>query len=306
VIVKTVYDNQHPEIVWVLNDLGNAYGELGNNTENIRLGEQALTMGKKIFGKDHPNLTNILNDLSNAYGRKNNYARQKQLLKQALTIQKSVGNDRDPKLCTIHFSLGVTCSILNDYKQQKHHLEQALTIKKALLCDRNPDSELAIILAYLGNAYQGLENYSQALAYYRQAQPILEQTQLTIYTQMVAQWQQTCQLKLLLQTATEHISAGDAKQAITYLELILNQTNSPGVLHNLACCHNVVGNKSKAEHYFKQAINRLPNSAIYCEYAHFLYHQQRYQEAIFQLNIAITWQIHGEGLQYGAMEKKHR
>lgn len=58
------------------------------------------------------------------------------------------------------------------------------------------------------------------------------------------------------------------------------------VPHNLACCYHMTGDTIKADAAFQKAIKENQNSGVYCEYGHFLFAQERYEEAIAQLKQA--------------------
>ena len=64
---------EHPETGTTLNNLGNAYGNLGDYQRQKEMLERALKIDEKHFGPEHPSTGTTLANLGLAYGDLGDY-----------------------------------------------------------------------------------------------------------------------------------------------------------------------------------------------------------------------------------------
>eukprot|EP00971_Amphidinium_carterae_P016706 329791-Amphidinium_carterae.1 len=67
-IKEAHYGPDHIEVAQTLNDLGNAYGRLGDAKKTRDYLERALRIQEAQYGVDLPNVAKTLNNLGIAYG----------------------------------------------------------------------------------------------------------------------------------------------------------------------------------------------------------------------------------------------
>ena len=65
----TAQDDHAPRMVATLNNLGNAYGQLGNPSKQRDLLKRALAIFERACGRDHVDLAATLGNLALTYGK---------------------------------------------------------------------------------------------------------------------------------------------------------------------------------------------------------------------------------------------
>ena len=78
----------HWKVAHRLNDLGKAYGSLGDPRKQKDLLERALELLEKHFGEDHFEIAKTLTNLGNAYGQLGDHKKEKDLLERALEMEE--------------------------------------------------------------------------------------------------------------------------------------------------------------------------------------------------------------------------
>jgi tetratricopeptide (TPR) repeat protein len=150
------YGKDHYEMAITLNNLGHAYGDLGD-TEHCRdLLERALVIQEAHYGKEHYEVVPTLISLGNAYSDLGDTARQRNLLEHALAIKEAhYGQDHYQVAITL-VSLGIAYGDLGNTVRPRDLLERALIIQEAHY--GRDHYQVAITLANLGKAYGALGN----------------------------------------------------------------------------------------------------------------------------------------------------
>ena len=116
----------HPDTGIKLNNLGNAWGSIGNYERKKDLLTRALEIFEKHYGRYHPETGIALTYLGNAWGSLGDYEKRKDLLTQALEInEKHYGIDHPQTGITLTY-LGNAWGSLGDYEKQKDLLTRAL------------------------------------------------------------------------------------------------------------------------------------------------------------------------------------
>jgi tetratricopeptide (TPR) repeat protein len=73
--------------IQILNDLGNVYGYIGNNSRKLELLSKALDLSEKYFGRNHMITAQTLTNIGDAYGYLGDYEKQKDSLLRSLDIK---------------------------------------------------------------------------------------------------------------------------------------------------------------------------------------------------------------------------
>eukprot|EP00759_Apiculatamorpha_spiralis_P015410 PhF_6_TR22068/c0_g1_i1/m.31307 len=98
-----------------LNNLGNAYGSLGDHATKKSMLERALRIKKTYYGSDHIEVAMTLNNLGGAYGSLGDHATKKSMLERALRIKKTYyGSD--------HIEVAMTLNNLGNANAYDDHV----------------------------------------------------------------------------------------------------------------------------------------------------------------------------------------
>eukprot|EP00971_Amphidinium_carterae_P161941 3210489-Amphidinium_carterae.1 len=62
--MESLYGPEHPEVAIALNNLGNAYGKLGDSTKERDYQERALRIFESHYGSEHSKVAIMLNNLA--------------------------------------------------------------------------------------------------------------------------------------------------------------------------------------------------------------------------------------------------
>ena len=73
-------------MVATLNNLGNAYGQLGNPSKQRDLLKRALAIFEREYGRESTEVAKTLGNLGNAYGKLGDHAKKRDMLERALAI----------------------------------------------------------------------------------------------------------------------------------------------------------------------------------------------------------------------------
>ena len=83
-IYEREYGSDSTEVAGVLNDLGNAYGALGDLAKSIDVLERALAIKERAYGRDHTEVAATLRNLGNAYRGLGDSAKTRDLLERVV------------------------------------------------------------------------------------------------------------------------------------------------------------------------------------------------------------------------------
>lgn len=147
----------------LLQNLGNAYLDMGDAQSAIKYYKQALRVARETVNRYSEGA--LLGNLGTAYSLLNKYQRSAEYLEQALLIAREVG-DRTGEGIWLG-SLGNIYKGAAERQQAMQHYEQALSIAREL-GDRQNESiwlrNIGIIYAELSQHRQSAEYFEQALA----------------------------------------------------------------------------------------------------------------------------------------------
>ena len=89
-----VKEGNHPDIARSLNNVGLAYGNLGQEEKGLQYKEQALTMYQALYQGNHPDIAASLNNVGGTYGNLGNKFKALELYKQCYFMRcKLLGKD---------------------------------------------------------------------------------------------------------------------------------------------------------------------------------------------------------------------
>jgi len=170
-IQEAHYGKDHVEVAGILNNLGSAYGLLGDHVTECDYLKRALKI-KESYGKDHVEMAEILNNLGNAYGSLGDHITKRDYLERALKIEEThYGKDHVEVAVTLN-NLGNAYGSLGDHVTERDYLERALKIKESSY--GKDHVEVAGILNNLGNAYGSLGDHVTERDYLERALKIKE------------------------------------------------------------------------------------------------------------------------------------
>jgi tetratricopeptide (TPR) repeat protein len=154
------YGPEHVEVASTLNNLANAYGDLGDHQEKKRLLQRALVIFERYYGPEHVEIARILGNLANAYGALGDPKEQQRLLQRALMLQeRHYGPEHVVVARTLH-NLGNAYGALGDHQEKKRLLQRALVIFERYYGPEHV--EVACTLNNLAAAYGALGEPKEA------------------------------------------------------------------------------------------------------------------------------------------------
>ena len=251
-INKAIFGDSHPNVAGALNNLGNAWSNLGEKKKAIEYFTQALEIYKAIFGDSHPDVASTLNNLGAAWSNLGEKKKAIEYYTQALEIYKAVFGDSHPSVADTLNNLGTAWSDLGEKKKAIEYYTQAMEIKKAVFGDSHPS--VADTLNNLGTAWSSLGAPKKAIEYYTQAMEIKKAVFGDSHPSVA---------DTLNNLGTAWSDLGEKKKAIEYYTQALEifkavfGDSHPSVadtLNNLGTAWSSLGAPKKAIEYYTQAM----------------------------------------------------
>ncbi len=236
-----------------LDNIGNAYGKLGDYQQALDYQQQALAIAKAVLPKQHPDLAISLTNVGATYGNLGNHQQALDYQQQALAIFKAVLPEQHPDLASSLNNIGITYRYKGDYQQALNYLQQAFTIWKEVLPEQHPD--LAKSLDNIGGIYWNLGDHQQALNYHQQAfairKTVLPEQHLDLN-------------KSLTHVGLTYGALGDHQQALDYqqqalaiFKAVLPKQQHPNLalyLNNIGMTYRDLGDYQQALDYQQQSL----------------------------------------------------
>ena len=287
--IKEKHHVEHySEFIVISKSLKCVLGDLGDVIGQKKLLEHVLKIQEQHYGEDHLEIAITLTNLGDALANLGDIARGKTMYERSLKIKEQHYGHEHKDIADTLISLGNVLVQLNDTESGKVMLERALIIFETHYGEEHP--QVAVALTNLAIAETTLEFFQNAEQHAKRAHTIFVANSLPQqkHTEAVIGEIQRSR-EALLRTSLEYFQNGYLTHAIRHSEQYVQQSPQPErAYHNLACMYHVAGDATNAEKYFRLAIDNVPSSGVFCEYAHFLYQQGRYQEALDNLQRALA------------------
>jgi DNA-binding CsgD family transcriptional regulator len=170
-IFKQHYSEDQLQIAKILNDLGNAYGTLGEHRQKCLLLQQSLAIKKTIYSDNHVEYIKTVNDLAKAYFYLGAYSEVRQLLEEPIKKWKYYYNNEHGEYAKSLNVLASTYGDLGEYEYELDLLKKSLDLHKQYYGDKNEEyakilNSLACTYGLFGNYQKKYELLKQALAIY--------------------------------------------------------------------------------------------------------------------------------------------
>ncbi|XP_078670169.1 uncharacterized protein LOC144910685 isoform X2 [Branchiostoma floridae x Branchiostoma belcheri] len=160
-------------VISLLNDLGNAWINLGDYRKAVSYHEQSLQMERSIYGEgtEHSDIASSLNNLGNAWNNLGDYRKAVTYHEQSLQMERSIygeGTEHSDIAASLN-NLGEAWSKLGDYRKAVSYHEQSLQMERSVHGEGTEHSDIAASLNNLGNAWRNLGDYRKAVSYHEQS-----------------------------------------------------------------------------------------------------------------------------------------
>ena len=149
------------------NNLGTAYGCLGDHKKAIEFNQQSLSIAKEIGDKGSEG--KAYNNLGNAYYSLSDYKKAIEFHQQSLSIAKEIGDKGSEGKA--YSGVGSAYHSLGDYKDAIEFCQKSLSIAKEI---EEKGSE-GTAYGNLGCAYKSLGDYRKAIEFYQQSLSIAKE-----------------------------------------------------------------------------------------------------------------------------------
>ncbi len=251
-IVEAHYGKDHVMVARQLNDLGNAYGSLGDHVKQRDYLERALKIQEAHYGENHVNVAITLANLGNAYGSLGDHVEEKAYLQRALKIMEAHYGENHVEVAATLNNLGNAYGSLGDYAVMRGYLERALEMLEAHY--GKDHIEVAATLNNLGSVYGSLGCHKEGHGYLERALKIQEGHYGKDHVETVA---------TLTNLGRAYGSLGDYLKKRDYLERALkiqeahygkDHVESTVTLTNLGIAYGSLGDHEKAQDCLERAL----------------------------------------------------
>jgi tetratricopeptide (TPR) repeat protein len=192
----------HPNLAYILHNLGNELGRVGRYTEALAMFDRALRLDETTFGPDHPSLATLLSSYAQTHAHLGHNEEAEAMFQRATTLLET---HRGPDHPYLAYTLNDHATLLSSMGQHERALqlhERALRIKEATLGPRH--RFVASSLSNMAVDHHAMGNSVHATELGRRALEITEEAFGAEHPRVV--------LALVNLTAYQH-AAGEATQA---------------------------------------------------------------------------------------------
>jgi tetratricopeptide (TPR) repeat protein len=322
-IKKKIYRVEaHPSVADTLNRMAVVYQLQGNYTEALKCYEESLAIKKKIYGEvEHITIADTLNNMGTLYQDQGNYTEALKCYEESLAIKKK--KDRfHPGAARTHYNI----ASLYDARRDKGDLLKALkaSYQSVTMIDKYKQNQLyKLIMSLFNNLVRTLAQQNGFVINHE----VIEQ----LVDLVSVRGADITDYHLQLRFSSGAYITNKPEEALIYQKLaryFAEESEVPipskemiSILHDLGSLYHVCGIAkgkygdadayftylAKAEESFKKALTLLgteTNSGLYTEYANYLIHNDRQDEAIALLKKSILQKVDGKGLTYGKIEEE--
>ncbi|WP_044882206.1 tetratricopeptide repeat protein [Neochlamydia sp. EPS4] len=164
-----LFDENHPAMAAIYNNLGTIYHMRGKLEKAIEYINKALTIEIRLLGKDHPRVTVGYNNLGMIYKEQGNLKKADELVNKALTIELGRPGENLHKVARCYNNLGLIYQEQGNLKKAAELVNQALNIDLKLFSEHHSRvakdyNNLGLIYQEQGNLEKAADCVNQALA----------------------------------------------------------------------------------------------------------------------------------------------
>ena len=168
-IRKKVLPENHPDIATSYNDMGLAYGALGEYKEELECCLKALAIQEKVLPENYPDIATLYNNVGYAYGKLEDHKKQLEYYLKALAIREKVLPENHPDIVASYNNVGYAYGELADHKKELNYYLKVLAIQEKVLPENHPDiaasyNDVGSVCSELGDHKKELDYYLKALA----------------------------------------------------------------------------------------------------------------------------------------------
>ncbi|CAF1315002.1 unnamed protein product [Adineta steineri] len=249
----TTLSPTHSDISDVYNNIGNVYGQKGEQNLALQNYEESYRIRQKVLPKNHPKIGASLHNIGLIYDDKGEYDRALDLLQQTLAIEdKNYPGDHIDKAHTI-VCIGLVYQSKEDLNTALTWLNRAFDMYTRVLPANHP--HIAKCLGNLGDMYEKKGDLDRTIDFYRRRLEIEEDTLPSDHSNL------STHLKALVKiykkkNGMEMALAFCEKQLVSQ-RAILGDTH-----HRIASTLMIIGDISQPteqRQYYEQALSILKN-----------------------------------------------
>ena len=251
-IQEKVLPENHPDIATSYNNVGYAYGELGDHKKELEYKLKAVAIQKKVLPENHPDIATSYNNVGSAYSELGDRKKALEYLLKALAIREKVLPENHPDIATSYNNVGYAYGDLGEHKKALEYYLQALAIREKVLPENHPD--IATSYNSLGYAYNELRDHKKALDYFSKALAIQEKVLPENHPDIAASY---------INVGCAYDDLGEHKKALDYYskalaiqEKVLPE-NHPDIAtsyNNVGYTYGELGEHKKALEYYLKAL----------------------------------------------------
>ena len=171
-IRKKVLPENHPDIATSYNDMGLAYGALGEYKKELECCLKALAIQEKVLPENYPDIATLYNNVGYAYGKLEDHKKQLEYYLKALAIREKVLPENHPDIVASYNNVGYAYGELADHKKELNYYLKVLAIQEKVLPENHPD--IAASYNDVGYVSRELGDHNKELYYYLKALAIRE------------------------------------------------------------------------------------------------------------------------------------
>ena len=243
-IRKSVLGSDHPDYAASISNLAAYNSSLGNYSEAIRLGTEAMEIFKKVLGTDHPDYATSISNLAGCYSDIGNYSEAIRLGTEAMEIRKSVLGTDHPDYAMSISNLALYNSRQGNYSEAIRLGTEAMEISKRVFGTDHPD--YATSLSNLAGYYSEIGNNSKALRLGTEAMEIRKSVLGTEHPDYAMSISNLAQYYSGLGNYSEAIRLGTEAMEIRKSVLGSDHPDYAASISNLAAYNSSLGNYSEA------------------------------------------------------------
>jgi tetratricopeptide (TPR) repeat protein len=156
---------ENDNFLYVNNELGLAYKNIGNKTKALAFYEKSLKISIERYGNEHKYIATIYNNLGGLYFSENQYDKAIDFYKKSLKIYS--GGNQETSVAITYNNLGTVYISKEEYDKAIDYFEKALVIETRHYGKEHPN--IAIRYNNLGLSYSNKGDFIKAIEYYERA-----------------------------------------------------------------------------------------------------------------------------------------